>query len=129
MADSYAKLDQAIKDLVEAYAELEEDATEKHGEDEEAFGAAIVEALETSIEGAMEEYDISSGAFASLLSVMTEALEQIDPAAFEGGTAEEEEEDVDDDGDYDDDGDDYSEDDDEDEEEEDEDFDGDEDDE
>jgi hypothetical protein len=110
MADSYAKLDQAIKELVEAYAELEEDATEKHGEDEEAFGSAIVEALETSIEGAMEEYDISSGAFASLLSVMTEALEQIDPAAFEGGSEEEEDDDSDDDVDYDDDSD-YDEDD------------------
>lgn len=127
MADSYAKLDQAIKDLVEAYAELEEDATEKHGEDEEAFGSAIVEALETSIEGAMEEYDISSAAFASLLSVMTEALEQIDPAAFEGGSSEEEEDDDngdDDDVDYDDDGD-YDEDE---EDEDDEDFDDDEDD-
>lgn len=83
MANSYAKLDQALKDLVEAFAEVETELEEKHGEDEEALSHAVIEALETAVEGALEEHDYSSSSFAGLLSLLTEALEQLDPAAFE----------------------------------------------
>lgn len=88
MANSYTKLDQALKDLVEAFSGVEEELTEKHGEDEEALAHAVLEAVETSVEGALEEHDYSSSSFASLLSVLTEALEQLDPAAFEEEGAE-----------------------------------------
>ena len=90
MAKSYGKLDQALKDLVEAYLEIEEELTEKHGEDEEALAHAFIEALETSVESAMEEHDCSSGSFASMLSNLSEALEQIDSAAFEGSSEDDE---------------------------------------
>ncbi len=94
MVKSFSKLDQALKDLVEAYAELESDLEAKHGEDEESLSAALIEALETGVEGALEEHDYSSSSFAGLLSMLTEALEQLDPAAFEGEESEDEEYDL-----------------------------------
>lgn len=84
MGKKHNKLDQALKDLIESYVELEEELSAKHRDDEDALNAGIIEVLETSIEGALEEHDYSSSKFANLLSVLTESLEQIDPAAFEG---------------------------------------------
>ncbi|MBP9838255.1 MAG: hypothetical protein KBC84_06035 [Proteobacteria bacterium] len=83
MVNSYSKLDQALKDLIEAYAEMEEELEAKHKDDDEALSHSMLEAVETSIEAALEEHDYSSSAFAGLLSILTEGLEQIDPAAFE----------------------------------------------
>ena len=94
MANSYQKLDQALKDLVESYAEIETELEEKHGDDEEALSHALIEALETSIEGALEEHDYSSANFAGVLSLLTEALEQLDPAAFEDSSEDDEEYDM-----------------------------------
>jgi len=95
MADSFAKLDQALKDLIEAYTQLEEEYEEKFSDDDEAFSSAMIEALETSIENAIDEQDSSTSLFANMLSSLSEALEQLDPAAFEDeteGEAPEEEE-------------------------------------
>lgn len=94
MANSYTKLDQALKDLVEAYTALEEELDEKFGEDEEAYSSALVEALETSVESAIDDQDSSTSAFATMLSNLTESVELLDPSAFEG-ESEEEDEDVD----------------------------------
>lgn len=104
MADSFSKLDQALKDLVEAYTNLISELESKYGdEDEDALSAAIIEALETSIEGAIDEQDSSTTNFAEMLSALSEALEQLDPAAFDEQSAEgEDEEYEDDDVDYDD---------------------------
>ena len=97
IADSFSKLDQALKDLVESYASLVSELENKHGEeDEEALSAAIIEAIETSIEGAIDEQDSSTSEFAELISALSEALEQLDPAAF-NETSEEEDEDDDED--------------------------------
>lgn len=96
MASSYAKLDQALKDLIEAYTELDEVIEKKYGEDEDAFSHAIIEALETSIESALEEHDTSTNTFATILSSLTEALEQLDPSAFEDEDADYEMEEADD---------------------------------
>ena len=96
IADSFSKLDQALKDLVESYASLVSELENKHGEeDEEALSAAIIEAIETSIEGAIDEQDSSTSEFAELVSALSEALEQLDPAAFNETSEEEEEEDED----------------------------------
>ena len=96
IADSFSKLDQALKDLVESYASLVSELENKHGEeDEEALSAAIIEAIETSIEGAIDEQDSSTSEFAELISALSEALEQLDPAAFNETTEEEEEDDED----------------------------------
>lgn len=92
MANSYAKLDSALKELIEAFSEVEEDLDEKFGEDEEAYTSALIEALETSVEGAIDDQDSSTTTFASILSTLTEALENLDPTAFEGASSEDEEE-------------------------------------
>jgi len=104
MADSFSKLDQALKDLVEAYSNLVSELESKHGEeDEEALGTAILEALETSIESAIDEQDSSTTEFAEMISALSEALEQLDPSAFDEQSEEEEEEEYEeDDSEYDD---------------------------
>ncbi len=99
MGNSNTKLDQALRDLIEAFRGIREKLDEKHGEDEDAFEGAIMEVLEASIENAIEEEDISSHAFAEMLDLLTEALEQYDPAAFDD--ADEDEYDADDDSEYD----------------------------
>ncbi len=83
MANSTSKLDQALMDLIEAYSEIASGLAEKHGEDEDALNNALVEVLETSIDSAVEEQGFNTSQFASMLSCLTEALEQIDPSAFE----------------------------------------------
>lgn len=89
MAKSFSKLDQALKDIIEAYSEVEEELSEKFGDDEEAYSHALLEVLEASIEGAIEEHDSSTSSFATILSVLTEGLEQLDPSAFEDDDDEE----------------------------------------
>ena len=90
MVDSFAKLDQALKDLIEAYSELETELSGKFENDDEAFSTAVIEVLETSIEGALEEQDVETKAFANLLTLFSDALEQIDPVAFEDAVEEDE---------------------------------------
>lgn len=90
-----SKLDQALIDLIEAYTALESEIDTKYADDEESYAAAMIEALETSVEAAIEDQDASTSSFASLLSSLTEALEQLDPSAFEGGEDEDDESDYD----------------------------------
>ncbi len=92
MVSSFKKLDEAIQNLIEAYTELEEEISEKVGDDEDAFSHSIIEALETSIESAIEETDFSTAGFAAVLSNLTESLEELDPAAFEEAEEDEDEE-------------------------------------
>lgn len=107
MANSFTKLHQALRDLIEAYTELEEELDEKCSDDDEAFSNEMIEALETSIESAIEEQDSSTALFATMLASLSEALKQVDPSAFEDEGEEEEEDeeegdyDIDDDVDYD----------------------------
>ena len=112
-----SKLDQALIDLIEAYTELEAELDKKFADDEESYAAALIETIETSVEAAIEDQDASTGSFASLLSSMTEALEQLDPSAFEGGEEEDDDDEYEaDDDDVDLDDDDLDEDDDDDDE-------------
>ena len=83
MSSAYARLDQAVKDLLDAYIEIDDELQSKHSEDEDSFSNAMIEALETSLESALEEHDISTGALAGIFSNFTEALEQLDPSAFD----------------------------------------------
>ena len=92
MAKTLAKLDQALQDLFTAYNEIELELNEKFT-DEEEVANGLIEILETSIDSAMDDTDTTSNVVAMILSNMSDALEQIDPAAFEGGEDEEEDED------------------------------------
>lgn len=96
MASSTKKLNQSLVDLTSAYSELETQLSTKHGDDQEALSGALIEVLEASIDAALEEEGVSPSRFASVLTALTEALEQIDPAAFDEGGEEEYEYDVED---------------------------------
>lgn len=147
------KIIEALTQLVEGFAELQEkleedydpsvadDADEKESEtesdgDESETGIeeAIVTEIKAAVESVIENEDCAPEDLASIVSALSDALEEIDPEVFSHGEVEEEEEEEDeeeyedlDDEDFDDD--DYDdEDEDEDEEEEDEDEDEDEDD-
>lgn len=90
MTNAYSRIDQALRDLLEAYTEIEAELEKKFSDDEESYSHALIEALETAVESALEDQDISTSGMASVLSNLTEALEQLDPAAFEGGDDDEE---------------------------------------
>lgn len=81
--DKNEKLSQAIIDLIEAYSVLEDELEEKHPDDEDAYALSLVNAVETAIEAGIEEHGSNTSSFANLVSVMTEALEQLDPSAFD----------------------------------------------
>lgn len=81
--DKNEKLSQAIIDLIEAYSMLEDALEEKHPDDEDAYSQSLIDAVETAIDTGIEEHGSNTSAFAGLVSVMTEALEQLDPSAFD----------------------------------------------
>lgn len=83
MSNAYVRLDQALRDLIEAYTEIEAELEDKFGGDEDSFSHAVIEALEAAIEGAIEEQDISTVSLAGVFANLTEALEQLDPSAFD----------------------------------------------
>jgi len=74
--------------LLEAFSELEEEVEEKFGDDEDSFENAVIEMLETSLEQAIDDTGISTAVTASMLSSLSEALEQLDPDAFSDEEAE-----------------------------------------
>jgi len=88
MSGASSKLEQALRDLVEAFVALEEETEEKFGDDELSYSAAIVEALEPAIENAIEDIDLSTTTVATLIDALTEALESLDPNAFESNDDE-----------------------------------------
>ena len=91
MTNAYTRLDQALRDLIEAYTEIEEELESKHADDEDSFAHAMIEALEGAIESSIEERDVTTNAMAAILSNLTEALEQLDPAAFDEDSSDEDE--------------------------------------
>ena len=137
------KIIEALTQLVEGFAELQEkleedydpevetasdDDTTDSDEDEEStagIGEAMVTEIKAAVESVIENEDCAPEDLASIVSALTDALEEIDPEVFSHGETEEEEEEEEeyededeDDEDFDED---YDEDEDEDEDEEDED--------
>ena len=91
MAKSASNLEQALIELIDGYIELESTANKAYGDDEDSFSNSVIEGLETSLDSAIEESNISTAQFATLLANLSEALEQIDPSAFEEDVFDEEE--------------------------------------
>lgn len=126
------KIIEALTQLMEGYCELQEAVENDYGssstgeDDDEEGGelnaeadAAIVTEMRAAIESVLEAEDYTPDELASIISTLTDALEEIDPDVFEKNLSEDDDdEDYDDDdddddiADYDDD-DDYSEDEDE----------------
>lgn len=93
MAHTVSKLEQSLRDLIDAYHELEEQLKKKHLDDVDTLAAAVVEAMESAVDEAIDHQDSSTGKFAELITYLQEALEQLDPSAFEGSEEEEDEDD------------------------------------
>ncbi len=91
MAKSASNLEQALVELIDGYIELESSSNKAYGDDEDSFSNSIIEGLETSLDAAIEESNISTTEFATLLANLSEALEQIDPSAFEEDVFDEDE--------------------------------------
>ena len=87
LMDGYCELQEAIeRDYGGRGEEAEEGATELSSE----VDAALVTEIRAAIETVMEEEDYSAEEIASVISILTDSLEEIDPDVFEqpgaGGT-------------------------------------------
>lgn len=83
MSSIAEKVDLALKELLEAFAELEQDLDEKHGDDEDAYQSILAETMEGAIESGVEESGTSTSLVATLISSLSEGLESLDPSVFE----------------------------------------------
>lgn len=99
-----AKIIEALTQLMEGYVELqqsvERDFGGREGEDEGELSSevdtAIVTEVRAAVESVMEDEDYSAEEMASVISMLTDAVEEIDPDVFdqeEDGEEEEEDED------------------------------------
>jgi hypothetical protein len=99
-----AKIIEALTQLMEGYVELqqsvERDFGGREGEDEGELSSevdtAIVTEVRAAVESVMEDEDYSAEEMASVISMLTDAVEEIDPDVFdqeEDGDEEEEDED------------------------------------
>lgn len=112
---------EALSDLLEAYSELLESLQEEFGEEgsdpedgavatSPEMESGLVNEVRAAVELVMDQDDYTADDIASLITSMTEALEEIDPSIFEQVDEEEETEDIEvdeDDEDEDDEDDDY----------------------
>lgn len=83
MSTPYERLDEAMRDLIGAYMQIQDKLETEHGDDEDSIAHGLTEALETALESGLEEHDVNTSAMASMLSNTTDALEQLDPSAFD----------------------------------------------
>ena len=104
------KIIEALTQLVEGFAELQEkleedydpevetasddDAATETEDEDSATGIeeAIVTEIKAAVESVIENEDCAPEDLASIVSALTDALEEIDPQVFSHGEAEEEEE-------------------------------------
>lgn len=112
------KIIDALTQLVEGFAELQErleedfdpERAEDESEEDESKNSSLEDALITevraAVESVIENEDCAPEDLASVISALTDALEEIAPEVFSQSEEEEEEKDEDEDEDYDDDDDD-----------------------
>ncbi|MBX7145664.1 MAG: hypothetical protein K1X79_14530 [Oligoflexia bacterium] len=99
------KIIEALTQLLEGYSELQESIENDFGgekDDEETaeeLDAALVTEMRAAVESVIENEDYTAEEIASVISALTDCLQEIDPDVFETEETEEEE----DDDDYDDD--------------------------
>ena len=83
MSSAISRFDQALVELIDSFMNIESEMDNKFGDDPETYEQSVLEAVETSVESAIEEQDSSTAYFANMLSCLSEGLEAIDPSAFE----------------------------------------------
>ncbi len=101
------KIIDALTDLLDGYKELQKALESDFGADEDTadraleMDAALITEMRAAIESLMESEDAGAEEIASIISVMTDALEEIDPNVFTPGDEDLEaaDEDADDDDD------------------------------
>ncbi len=98
------KIIDALSQLIEGFNELQEsiesDFTSEQPDEEYEEGqdvnteidAGVVNEMRAALEAVIDAEDVSPEEIASMLSSLTEALEEIDPEVFEGGQEGEEDE-------------------------------------
>lgn len=106
------KIIDALTQLMEGYCELQEAVENDYGsadkddddDDDESSGelnaeadAAIVNEMRAALEAVIEAEDYTPDEIASVISTMTDALEEIDPDVFEKESEDEDEEEYEDD--------------------------------
>jgi hypothetical protein len=122
LVEGFAELQEGLEDDLDPAAAAEGD-DEEDSEEEVDIEDALVTEIRAAVEAVIENEDCAPEDLASIVSALTDALEEIDPEVFSHGEpaeAEEEEEYEDDDEDYEDDDDDVDLDEDDDEEDDDE---------
>ena len=94
-----SKVIDALKQLMDGYCELQEaierdyggrgeDAEDASSELSTEVDAALVTEIRAAIETVMEEEDFSAEEIASVISILTDSLEEIDPDVFEPSETE-----------------------------------------
>ena len=104
------KIIEALTQLMEGYVELQQSVERDFGGREGAeegelsseVDSAIVTEVRAAVESVMEDEDYSAEEMASVISMLTDALEEIDPDVFNQEEEDEEEEEDDEDEDDDD---------------------------
>ena len=83
MSASNSKFDQALRDLLISYNELEDEISAKFGGDDGDFGSAISETIEASLDTAIDDSATETIQAARLATLLLGAVESLDPDAFE----------------------------------------------
>lgn len=94
------KVIEALSNLLEGFAELRESVEKEYADeeteedDDEEKGSeldlALITEMKAAIEAVIDTDDHSPEEFATLISVFTDALEEVDPHVFEGAPSDEE---------------------------------------
>lgn len=82
MSATTSKFDQALKELVDTFASVHTELVDKYEDDEDGYQHALLETVENAIEGALEDSDVDASFLAGFLTTCSEALENLDPEAF-----------------------------------------------
>ena len=83
MANSVGNFDSALKDLIVAFASLDEDLSSKFGGDRSEYTSALTETLETSLESAVDDSGLETSVIARMVNAFFKAIESLDPEAFD----------------------------------------------
>jgi len=104
LMEGYCELQEAVENDYGSSTKTDDDDDEEGGELNAEADAAIVTEMRAAIESVLEAEDYTPDELASIISTLTDALEEIDPEVFDKDVAEDEDYDDDDDddiGDYD----------------------------
>ena len=83
MADEIAKLEAQLKDFAEVYKSVRAKLCVQHGDDDDAVDSAMVEILTSAMESVIDELEFDTADLATFAGCLMEAVEVLDPSAFD----------------------------------------------